>query len=113
MFNFSSPETSLQLLLDAMRADGDGPGVANEPVDEQSIETLRESLAYAYSAIKIARRDYGEEVAMAAKAGYDEIWMTLIESDDEFRRRVIEMKVRFPFEKKAYIAFARGRTSEL
>ena len=115
MFDFSSPEQSLQMLMDARRARKDGgPGVPNKPLDEQTIHDLRASLAYSFSVARLARRDYTEEVAALAKAQYDEVWKLLIEVDEPFRRRVLRGKVQAPFgDLKPYQDFIKGKSSEL
>ena len=115
MFDFSSPETSLQMLQDACRANpGGGPGVPEAPLDEQSLEELKASLAYCYAVANTAQDEYSEEVALLAKAAFDEAWLMMIESDEGFRQRVIDGITSVPIgSKKPYLDYARGKTSEL
>jgi len=116
MFDFSSsPEASLQMLQDARRANpGGGPGVSDLPLDEQSLDELRASLAYSYGLACVASDEYSEDVALLAKAQFDEVWLLLIEADREFRRRVIAGKTNVPIgSSDPYVAYAKGKTSEL
>lgn len=116
MFDFSSsPESSLQMIQDARRASpGGGPGVPELPLDEQSVYELQVSLAYCYAVATVAEREYSEAVAALAKAEFDAVWLTLIELDEGFRKRVISGKARPPIGSKApYMDFAKGKTSEL
>lgn len=115
MFDFSSPEQSLQMLMDARRAKKDGgPGVPNKPLDEQTIDELRCSLAYSFSVVRVARKSYGEEVTALAKAQYDEVWKLLIEADERFKKRVLKGKVQAPLgDLTPYQDFIRGKSSEL
>ena len=116
MFDFSSsPESSLQMIQDARRASPGGcPGVPELPLDEQSIDELKVSLAYSYAVAAVAEREYSADVAALAKAEFDAVWLTLIELDKEFRRRVIKGKAQPPIgSKKPYQDYAKGLASEL
>jgi hypothetical protein len=115
MFDFSSPESSLQMLQDARRASpGGGPGMSELPLDEQSEYELKCSLAYAYSVARVALNEYGEDVAMLAKAEFDRVWLALIDVDEEFKKNVISGTARPPIgAAKPYQDFAKGKTSEL
>ena len=115
MFNFSSPEVILQMLQDARRAKADGgPGVVDKPLDEQSTQDLRNSLAYSFSVARTAHNEYGEDVGALAKAEYDAVWLHLIDADKGFRKRVLASQVQVPFGSiKPYQDYLRGTSSEL
>ena len=115
MFDFSTSEASLQMLQDARRADPKGgPGVSELPLDEQDLDELRASLAYAYAVGRTAETEYSKDVALLAKAEFDKVWTILIELDDDFRQRTIKGKTSIPVgSKKPYISYAKGEASEL
>ena len=114
MFDFSSPESSLQMLNDATRSSGDGPGVPELPVDEQTEEELRRSLAYTFMVATTAMREYNEDVQKLAVAAFNEVWVVLIDSNPGFRERFLAGKTQVPGpSKKPYMDYLQGATSEL
>lgn len=71
-------------------------------------------MAYSYLVAVTAHQEYSEEVAMLAKAEFDAVWMMMIELDEDFRKRVINKETQVPIgEKKPYIDYAKGKSSEL
>lgn len=114
MFDFSSPEQTLQLLYDGRRSRGDGPGVSELALDEQSLEELRNSLTYLFGVAMAAKKEHTEAVQAAAKEAFDECWKMLIEVDDDFKAYVISGKSVVALgDKDVYVAYAKGETSEL
>lgn len=114
MFDFASPESSLQMLNDAIRSEGHGPGVPFEPVDEQTEEQLQASLTYTFMVARRAVHEYNEDVQKLAVAAFNEVWVTLIEADPEFKKRFIKGQAQVPGgDRKPYNDYLKGITSEL
>ena len=114
MFDFSTPEDTLNLIYDIRRSQGDGPGICERPLDEQTEQELRDSLTYLYRVAELAKNEHSEAVQALAKEAFDECWKMVIDFDDDFRKFVISGKSFVPAgDKKAYIAYAKGETSEL
>jgi hypothetical protein len=114
MFDFSTPESSLQMLFDHIRASGDGPGVAEVPLDEQTEEELTNSLIYCFGIARIAIQEYNKEVQALAMAAFNEVWKLKIEHDPEFVKLFLSGKATVPTnDRKPYLDYVRGKTSEL
>jgi hypothetical protein len=114
MFDFSTPETTLQLLQDSLIANHGGPGVSELPLDEQTHEELKSSLAYTFTLATEAARIYGDDVVSLAVAEFNEVFKTLVDVDRVFRQRVIEGKTQCPVGRNnRYRDYAKGKVSEL
>lgn len=115
MFNFGSPEQTYQLFAEQALAVS-GPDVAGCPVDEMSSEELKVALTYSLMAYMRAKKQTGDEGVLAvAKSYFDEVWTTMIDTDEGFRQRFIRtpgMGVAST-DRARYVRYAKGELSEL
>lgn len=114
MFNFGSPEQLYAMIVDRANAE-DGPGAPDLPVDEMSVRQLKDAVAYAMICWKIAAKEDADQAVLdLGKKYFDEAWCALIDSDDEFKKRFIEMGLLVPSaNRKPYEDYAKGLISEL
>lgn len=115
MFNFGSPEQLYATFVDNCEADPSGPGIPKLPVDEMSHEQLQQAVAYSFMAWNMARKQQADEDVLAlAKSYFDEAWVELIDTDDDFRALFVKEPLVVPSKtRKPYLDYAKGLTSEL
>ena len=90
MFHFGNPNTTVATILDgAIRTEG--PGLQDPEVHytEMSLQELKTYFAYLRMVCEYASQTgQPEDVLEAAVKAYDEVFLYLIDMDDDFSRRV-------------------------
>jgi len=90
MFNFGSPEVSASMLVEANVFDSTGPEFPMKPVDEMTMQELKNANAYLYMSVRKATRDGVDgDVMSHLLQWYLEVFTEQARQSMEFRAFVV------------------------